>query len=59
MFKRAEEKGIKIEVTEKFKDRCVCCRCLSLGANPRYLQHLPLTHPEHVRNFVALTLLQP
>lgn len=25
VFKRAEEKGIKIEVTEKFKDRCACC----------------------------------
>jgi tRNA U34 2-thiouridine synthase MnmA/TrmU len=30
VFKRADEKGIKIEVTEKFKDRCVgslyrCC----------------------------------
>ncbi len=23
VFKRADEKGIKIEVTEKFKDRCV------------------------------------
>lgn len=31
VFKRAEEKGIKIEVTEKFKDRLV-----SEGFNPAY-----------------------
>jgi MoxR-like ATPase len=31
VFKRAEEKGIKIEVTEKFKDRCAARRQRRLG----------------------------
>lgn len=34
VFKRGEEKGLKIEVTEKFKDRCVCVRAREAGRAP-------------------------
>jgi len=35
VFHRAEEKGIKIDVTERFKDRWVGCWCFRAYNSPR------------------------
>ncbi len=41
VFKRAEEKGIKIEVTEKFKDRCAGCGAWKGGCKARAAGTMP------------------